>query len=358
MQSQRSARLIFAGVLLTASATSSAAAFAADTVGDFFRGKQIKIIIGTDAGGSYDLYARTVSRYLTKYLPGNPTFVPQNMPGGGGRTAANWLYNIGPKDGTAIGTFTQTAAVDQARKQEGIQFNVARFNWIGNPIVDNQFTMVSASTGLTSLEDVRTKGGMICGGIGASTPKVTFPYILNGLVGTRIRVISGYPGAGAVHLAIERGELNCDASVNWASARATITDLAKYNLLVQWGVERNPEISAYAKRDVPLIAEFAKTDLDRKVLNLINSGLALGKPLVAPPDVPKERIDALRTAFDKVMNEPEFLTEAGRLKLDINPLSGVKMQQVAMEVAQSSSDVLKRVDELMAPKDLEEVKKN
>ncbi len=345
--------------LLVASALglAPAAGQAADAVADFYRGKQIRVIIGVEAGTSYDLYARAVTRHMVRHIPGNPVVLPQNMFGASGRIAANWMYNVAPRDGSVIATFSQSAPVDQALKQEGVQFDAARFNWLGNPIVDSTVTITWAAKGIRTLDDVRAKG-LICGGTAASSPSNTFPQIINNLTGTRIRIISGYNGATASALAMERGEVDCVGNT-WAGLKSTLPHLLaeqKLNILVQWGVEKHPEIVAYHDYDVPLSVELAKTDQDRRVMDIVNSGIALGRPLVAPPDVPRDRIEALRRAFDLTMKDPEFIADAAKEKLDLNPLSGEKMQTIAGEVAQSSPEVMSRVKELMTPKDIEKLK--
>lgn len=347
--------------VLLASAIGSAAlpAAAADPVADFYRDKQLRLVIGTDPGSGYDQYARVMARHLPKHIPGNPTFLPQMMPGASGRVAANWLFAVAPRDGSVIASFTQTAPVDQARKQEGVQYDVAQFNWIGNPIVDNTLTIVWAGTGIQTFDDVKARGGLICGGTAASSPSNTFPQIINNLVGTKIRIISGYPSSSASALAMERGEVNCVGST-WPVVKVNLAHLLqehKINFLVQWGVEKNPDISAYQGRDVPLISEFAKTEIDRKVIDIVNSGIAIGRPLIAPPGVPKERVEALRRAFDQTMKDPDFIADAKREKLDVIPIPGARLQEIATGVAQASPDVLKRVDDLMAPRDIEPLKK-
>jgi tripartite-type tricarboxylate transporter receptor subunit TctC len=316
---------------------------------DFYAGKSIQLVIGFDVGGGYDLYARTVARHWTRHIPGHPTFVPQNMPGAGTRTAANWLYNAAPKDGTAIGTIVQSTAVDQALGEPGIRFDAASFNWLGNPIVDNLVTLSWSASGLATIEDVKTKGGLFCGSTGGG-PTTVFPRVINQLLGTQIKVVAGYRGQSAVNIAMERGEVNCIGGTTWSSVKATMRPMLsarKINLLVQWGAAKDPEISAYANRDVPLIQEFGQSDLDRRVLVFIGSGAAFGRPLLAPPAVPPERVDILRQAFDRTMRDPEFLAEAARLNMEIKPLGGAELQRIAIDVVRSRPEDLARARELI-----------
>jgi len=315
----------------------------------FFAGKSIQLVVGFDVGGGYDLYARTVARHWSRHIPGNPTFIPQNMPGAGTRTAANWLYNAAPKDGTAVATIVQSTSVDQALGEPGIRFDAAKFNWLGNPIVDNLVTLSWAASGLATLEDVKTKGGLFCGSTGAG-PTSVFPRVINQLLGTQIKVVAGYPGQAQVNIAMERGEVNCIGGTTWSSVKATMRpmlDARKLNILVQWGASKDPEISAYAQREVPLIQEFGQTDLDKRVLVFIGSGAAFGRPLLAPPAVPPDRVEVLRRAFDRTMTDPEFLAEAAKLNMDIKPLPGEDLQKIAIEVVQARPEDLARAKELI-----------
>jgi tripartite-type tricarboxylate transporter receptor subunit TctC len=339
-------------IRLTAVTTLSSLALALSapcSAQDFYPGKSIQLVIGFDAGGGYDLYARTVARYWARHIPGNPTFVPQNMPGAGTRIAANWLYNVAPKDGTAVGTVVQSTAVDQALGEPGIRFDAASFNWLGNPIVDNLVTLSWSASGLATLEDVKSKGGLFCGSTGGG-PTTVFPRVINQLLGMQIKVVTGYPGQTAVNIAMERGEVNCIGGTTWSSVKATMRpmlDARKVNMLVQWGASKDPEISAYANRDVPLIQEFGQTDLDRRVLVFIGSGAAFGRPLLAPPGVPRARVDILRRTFDLTMKDPEFLAEAARLNMDIKPLAGTELQRIATDVVRSRPEDLARAKELI-----------
>jgi tripartite-type tricarboxylate transporter receptor subunit TctC len=315
----------------------------------FFAGKSIQMVIGFDVGGGYDLYARTVARHWSRHIPGNPNFVPQNMPGAGTRTAANWLYNVAPKDGTAVGTIVQSAAVDQALGEPGIRYDAAKFNWIGNPIVDNLVTLSWSASGLATLDDVKAKGGLFCGSTGGG-PTTVFPRVINQLLGTQIKVIAGYRGQSAVTIAMERNEVNCIGGTTWSSVKATmrpLLDERKISLLVQWGTAPDPEISAYAKRKVPLIQDYGQNDLDRRVLVFIGAGAAFGRPILAPPDMPAERVAILRQSFDRTMADPAFLAEAEKLNMDIKPLGGAEIQKIAVAVAGAPANELARAKALI-----------
>jgi tripartite-type tricarboxylate transporter receptor subunit TctC len=319
---------------------------AADEVADFYRGRQVQVVIGHEVGGGYDVYGRLVGRHLTKHLPGNPRVIPQNMIGAGSRKAANWLYNIAARDGSVIGVTAQTTPLDQALKQEGVSFDAAQFNWIGNPIVDNQVFLAWHSTGISTLDDAIAKGGLICGGTGTTVNPVTLPKVINHMLGANIRVVPGYPSANNILLAMERGEVNSIGSHSWSTAKVTAAHLLrenKLNMLVQWGPSKDPEISEYAKREVRLMDDYARTDVDRSIVKLMSSSMAIGRPLYAPPGVPPARVAALRKAFDDIMKDPEFLAEAKKSNADIRPMSGTDLQALAIEVVRTPPEIVAKL---------------
>ena len=322
-----------AAALLTAALLAAAPAAAAQE-SPFYHGKTMQIVVGFDAGGGYDAYARLLARHLSRHIAGSPTIVVQNMPGAGSRVAANWLYTIAPKDGTVLGSVVQSTPVDQVFKEPGIRFDAAQFNWIGNPIVDNLVSITWEQSGLRTLEDVKAKGGLICGSSGAG-PTVSFPNAIGKLLGTNVRVVSGYPGVSAVMLAMQRGEVNCNGGQAWSSAKATMGQLLRdgqLRVLVQWGTAADPDISAAAGRAVPLITDYARSDADRGALRLLSSTSPLSRPLLAPPGLPTERVALLRAAFDATMQDPELLADAKKSSMDIKPIGGAEMQRLVDSV--------------------------
>ncbi len=304
----------------------------------FYQGKTLQIVVGFGAGGGYDAYARLVGRTIGKHIPGNPTIVVQNMPGAGSRVAANWLYNVAPRDGTVLASVVQSTPVDQVFKQPGIKFDAARFTWIGNPIVDNLVSITSRQSGLVTMEDVRTKGGLICGSSGAG-PTVSFPNTISKLLKSDVKIVAGYPGVSAITLAMERGEVNCNGGQAWSSMKATMSNLMKdgqLNVIVQWGAEADPDISAVMGRKVPLVQDYARSDAERAALALLGSTAALSRPLLGPPDMPADRIKSLRAAFDATMVDASFLADAKKSGMDIKPLSGVAVQKIVEDLVKSS----------------------
>jgi tripartite-type tricarboxylate transporter receptor subunit TctC len=331
----------------------------AASVADFYKGKSIKLIIGYSPGGGYDTYARAIGRHINKHIPGNPTIVPQNMTGAGSRRAANYLYIKAPKDGTVIGTVGQAMPLDQAMGKPGVKYDAAKFNWIGNSIVDNNITFIWHATGIKTIEEAQKKGGVICGATGATSPSVTSPQIINNLIGTNFRIIRGYPGGAIINLALARGEVNCRGSNSWSSTKSTMSrhvEKRELNIILQWGKKKDPRIAKYVGRDVPLITDFAKTDADRKALDMIIAGVTIGRPIIAPPGVPSDRVAALRAAFDATMKDPGFLALAKRQKMDINPMSGAEVQKLAVGVVNSPAIAKDRLRELLTPKDVQKIK--
>jgi tripartite-type tricarboxylate transporter receptor subunit TctC len=306
------------------------------------------MVIGSGAGGGYDTYARLVARYIGRHIPGNPLVVSQNMPGAGSRVAANYLYNVAPKDGTVIGTIDQSSPSDQAMREPGIQFDSAQFYWLGNPIIDNLITIVSRAAGITSLADLKAKGGLYCGDVGAG-PTNTFPQIINRLLKTDNKIVTGYPGLTAIYLAMDSGEVNCIGGTTWSSMKATRSAQLRnhdYNIILQWGTEKDPELAAYTGEDIPLSTELGQTDLDRKALTFLNASTTIGRPIMAPPGIPKERAEALRHAFAETVKDPDFLADAGKASMIIKPLGGEELQTLVTDLARSPPDVVKRAEEL------------
>src|ERR1700736_1181662 len=212
-----------AGLLLAAALPLCMAVPAlADDVADFYRGKRISLVVGYGTGGGYDLYARMLGRFMSDHIPGKPTIIAQNMPGAGSRGAANWLYKVAPRDGTVIATLSQTTPTDQALGQPGVQFDVRKFNWIGNMVVVNNFLYVSAASGVASLEQAKSKA-LAIGATGASSPSVLYPQVSNNLLGTKFRIVSGYVSGGDINIAVERGEVDGRGSDSSASMKSTPT---------------------------------------------------------------------------------------------------------------------------------------
>jgi tripartite-type tricarboxylate transporter receptor subunit TctC len=337
---------LLAGTLLGALASPAAA----DDVADFYRGKRISLIIGYGSGGGYDIYARMLGRFIGEHIPGKPSVVPQNMPGAGSRSAANWLYKIAPKDGTVIATLGQATPTDQALGQPGVQFDARKFNWIGNLAVVNNFMFVWAETGVKTIDDAKKKS-LAIGASGASSPSVLYPQVSNNLLGTKFKIVAGYPGGGDINIAVERREVDGRGSDSWASMKSTHPDWIKdhkINILFQVGPKREADLP-----DVPLWSELGQNDDQRQVLEILSGDAAVGRPILTAPDVPADRVKALRKAFDDTLRDPAFIEAAKQANMYFNPMPGEELQQVVNKIASPPERILALVKQAIEIKDVQ-----
>jgi tripartite-type tricarboxylate transporter receptor subunit TctC len=304
------------------------AAWSQQSVEDFYRGKKIDLIIGYSSGGTYDLYARLVARSLGNYIPGKPLIVPRNMPGAGSRAAATWVANVAPKDGTVLATADQSLALEQAAGDKRIKFDTRKFIFIGNPNVENNTTAVWAASGIKTVDDAK-KREVTMGATGGSTSS-QYPKAMNALLGTKFRIILGYPGGNDINLAMERGEVDGRGSNSWASWKKTRPDWIaqkKINILVQIGLKKAADLP-----DVPLLMDLAANDDDRRLLRLLSASTNIGRPIFTAPGVPADRVAALRKAFDTMVHDPAFIAEAKREKFDVEPNSGEELNKLVAEI--------------------------
>jgi tripartite-type tricarboxylate transporter receptor subunit TctC len=329
---------------------------AADPVADFYTGKQIRLVVGFTSGGTYDLYARLLARFMGEHIPGKPTFIVQNMPGAGSRLAANWLYTAAPKDGTAMAILGQNTAFDQALGADGVQFDVRNFHWIGNPIVANNVMIAWQASGVSTVEDAKTKE-VVIGASGASSPSVIYPQALNSLVGAKFKIVAGYPGGNDIDMAMERREVDGRGSTGWISVKSNpshakgIAD-GTLRVLVQVGPKKERDLP-----NVPLLTDLAQNEEQRQVFEILSSDVALGRPLLTTPDVPAERVEALRRAFDLTLKDPNFLNEAGKQKLDIDPLTGKELQALVTAAVSKPPAVIASVKNAIQPRNVQELPK-
>jgi tripartite-type tricarboxylate transporter receptor subunit TctC len=342
-----------AGLLLAAALPLGMMAPArADDVADFYRGKRINLVVGYGTGGGYDLYARMLGRFMGDHIPGKPTIIAQNMPGAGSRGAANWLYKVAPRDGSVIATLSQTTPTDQALGQPGVAFDVRKFNWIGNMVVVNNLLFVSAASGVATIEQAKNKA-LAIGATGASSPSVLYPQVSNNLLGTKFKIVSGYPSGGDINIAVERGEVDGRGSDSWASMKTTHADWLrdhKINILFQIGTQREADLS-----DVPLWSELGKTDEQRQVLEILSGDVAVGRPILTAPDVPPDRVRALRRAFDETVADPAFVQAVNQANMEFHPMGGEELQDVVGKIAGASPKVIAMVKEAIKIKDVRQL---
>src|SRR5919112_3560695 len=282
----------------------------ADAVEDFYRGKTITLLIGYTPGGTYDAYGRLVARFMGEHIPGKPAIVPRNMPGAASRVAAAHLYNVGPRDGTMLATADQSLALAQAMGEK-LQFDVTKFTWIGNPAAGNNTTVTWHTSGVKTIEDAKARE-ITMGATGGSTSS-QYPRAMNSVLGTKFRIITGYPGGNDINLAMERGEVAGRGSDSWASWKGTRPEWlreGKINILVQIGLTKAPDL-----QNVPLLMDLAGNPEDRAVLRLLSAPSAIGRPIFTTPGVPEDRIKALRAAFEATIKDPAFIEEAKKAQM-------------------------------------------
>jgi hypothetical protein len=290
-------------------------------------------------GGAYDLYARALARQIVHHIPGNPTVIVQNQPAAGGMVMTNQLYNQGPKDGTVIGAPLNgipTAPMLQA----GTQFDTGKLNWLGSINREAYVGFVWHSVPVSHISEMATKEVLV----GTTTVGATMgdlPLLLNDLLGYKFKVVRGYQGTPQINLAIERGEIEGNAGVGWASVKAQSQhwlDEKRIKILVQYNLEPYSELAG-----VPLVMSLAKTDTDRVAMRLLFARTEYARPYFLPPDVPAERVEALRRAFDATMKDPAFMAEATKLQLEISPMTGEAVQALVAEIARTPPEIAQRV---------------
>jgi tripartite-type tricarboxylate transporter receptor subunit TctC len=319
----------------------SATATAAQTPTEFYSRNSVRLIISADPGGSYDGVGRLMARHLGKHIPGNPRVVPENMLGASGRVAANYVYYSGPKDGSVIAVVQQSIPMGQALGEGGTQYDAARFNWIGSPVRLDETLVVWHTTGVRSIEDAKKKEVII----GATSPtgmNYVYPKLANELLGTKFKIVSGYPGGTPIVLALERGEVEGRGSNPWSEWKASkpewIRD-GKIVPLMQMSLFKHPDLP-----DVPLMIDLAPNETVRTVFELISITGEIGRPFVTAPGVPADRVAALRQAFDNTMKDPEFLADAEKVQIEINPIAWQEMGDLvhrALSASKGAIDLLK-----------------
>ncbi len=314
----------------------------AQSVADFYKGKTITVYVGYSPGGGYDTYARTVARQIGKHIPGEPTIIVKNRPGAGSMTLTNELYNALPQDGTAVGIIGRGMAMEPLFGSDLAKFEPAKFNWIGSANNEVSICVSWHTSKVKTWEDMQTIP-MFVGGTGAGADTDTFPRVMNNLLGTKLKLITGYPGGNDVLLAMERGEVEGRCGYSWSSAKSRKADWlkeGKMNILIQMSTGKHPDLP-----DVPFIMDLAKNDADRAALELIYARQEFGRPFVAPPNVPADRVAALRAAFMATMADPDFVADAKKQDLEIAPIGGERIGELIANIYNAPADVVRRAKE-------------
>ena len=311
-------------------------ALAQDSVAQFYKGRQITVIVGSSAGGGYDIYARLLARHMPKYIPGNPSIIVSNMPGAGSNAAVAHIYNVAPKDGTFIGAPQNSAIMDalfdatlgNARR---LRHDATKLIHIGSATTDHYVCIARSDAPIKTFQQALTQEFLI----GASQPGTStrdYPAMLNNTTGAKIKQVSGYPGTREITLAIEKNEVHGLCGFSWSSLQAQKPDWIKsgfIRVIVQEHDKGNPEIN---KMGVPLAVDFATSPENRKIMELIYSSETFGRPYLTAPDVPAERVAALRKAFLETMADKELLADTQRIGLSIDPISGEDLQRLAADI--------------------------
>jgi tripartite-type tricarboxylate transporter receptor subunit TctC len=328
-------RRVLALVLLTLA--SPQAVDAQDAVADFYRGRTVNLIVGYSVGGGYDTYARILARYMGKHIPGNPLIVVQNMPGAGSLKAANYLFNVAPKDGSVIGMFSRGMAMEPLIGTSPTQFDAAKFTWLGSGTSEVSVFVTWYKSGIRTWQDMLSRSFTV-GGEGSGSDPDIYAALLKNAFGVKLRLISGYPGTSEVALAIERGEVDSRASWSWSSLKTVKPDwLAQHKIFMplQLNLQRSPELP-----QVPLLIDYAATEKQRQMLELVLSRQDMGRPFMAPPGIPDNRKAALRKAFDDTMRDPEFVAEAHRRNQEVHPVSGADIDRLVAGLYATPKDVV------------------
>jgi tripartite-type tricarboxylate transporter receptor subunit TctC len=312
---------------------------AAAGVEDFYKGKTVSLVIGYSVGGGYDLYGRLLARHMAKYIPGHPTIVPQNMTGAGSLRAANFIYSAAPKDGTVFGTFGRTIATTPLLMPGSAQFDGTKFTWLGS-ITNEVSTCVTWHASPVKVWKDALEKPITMGGEGSGADPDVYALLYKNVFGAKWKLVTGYHGTNDTVLAMERGEVDGLCGLSWSTLKARHMQLfndKKINVIVQAALKKQPELAG-----VPLASELTKDLEQLQILKLLLASQEMARPFAAPPDIPADRRSALITAFERTMQDPEFLAEAQKLSMDVNPLSAQAMVQLLGELYATPRTVLEK----------------
>jgi tripartite-type tricarboxylate transporter receptor subunit TctC len=314
---------------------------------EFFRGRTVTIVVGSGAGGGFDTTARLVSRHIGRHIPGSPTVIVQNMPGGGGLVAANHVFNAAPKDGTSIGLFHEAQMMNQLTGGEGVQFDLRAFNWLGSSYVDPNVCIVRTDAPVTAMaEMVGSRTATAVGGTGPGSNTYDAPRVLAAATGANIRAVAGYPTTNDVRVGVERGEIQ-GMCLGWESVKSASQQWLKdgyARVFVQNGTTRHRDLP-----DVPLALEFAATDEQRTLLRLVDAPGAMAKPFAMPPGVDAGRVEVMRRALQATYADPAFLEEAKTLRLEFHPKDAAGIQAVLDDVLAAPPEIAAKYREIIQP---------
>ncbi|MGH6769311.1 MAG: Bug family tripartite tricarboxylate transporter substrate binding protein [Xanthobacteraceae bacterium] len=301
-----------------------------------FAGKTITIIVSTGAGGSYSHIAHSFARNMPRYLPGKPNMIVKNMPGAGNVLATNFMFNSAPKDGTTIATINNSIPLHQVLNGKGVRYDASKFNWLGSTGTYNSVAYVWHTAGVKTFKDLTGKE-IILGGTGVGSSIVIYPIVMNNLLGAKFKIVLGYKSVAEIDVAMERGEVQARTG-SYTALREEHPDWLKEKkvaIVAQVGSIRDKEL-----KDIPLMTELAKTDEHRRIVRLISSPISLGRPFLTPPGVPADTVAVLRKAFQQTMRDPQFLKEAAKINLDVDPISADEIANIVNETIKTPPAIL------------------
>src|SRR5262245_1079434 len=333
-------RFIILAALPLVSLTAAAPAAAQP---DTLAGKSVQMIIGFGPGGGYDLWGRTVGRHIGKHLPGQPTVVPQNMPGAGSYTAASYIFNVAPKDGTVLGIIARDAALGPLSGATGARFDPLQLSWIGTPTKETNVCIAYRTAAVKTVQQLLEKP-LIVGDTGPGTGTRSYPKALNELVGTKFRLVGGFPASSDVFLAMERGEVEgiCESLDSIRIRRPDWIPNKTVTILFQGGATPNPEL-----KHVPFVLDLASNDEQKQAIEFLYAGQGIGRPFVAPPSLPPARLKMLREAFNATMQDADFIADAKKSKLELEPEDGEHLAALIAKIYATPKPIVERVTALI-----------
>ncbi len=314
----------------------------AQNLANFYRGKTVRLIVGASAGGGFDVYSRVIAQHLTRHLPGSPTVIVQNMAGAGSLVAANYIANVAPKDGTVIGAPNPAIVTNALFYPERVKFDAKKVMWIGSALRETHVATSWYTTHIAKFEDTFGQDFFVAGSGGTTN---IYPVLLNAVLGTRFKLVPGYPGTAEGNLAMERSEVDGIGAITWASVKATQGEALRdhrLRILVQFGLMRHKELP-----EVPWIFDYARTDKDRAALKLVLTTQEFGRPYLVAEGVPQNVVLALRNAFDETMQDPAFRADAAKRHLDLDPTRGAEIQSVVDDIYKTPPDIVDRVRKIL-----------
>jgi tripartite-type tricarboxylate transporter receptor subunit TctC len=306
-------------------------------------GKSVQMIIGFGSGGGYDLWGRTVGRHIGKHLPGRPAVIPQNMPGAGSYAAASYIFNVAPKDGTVLGIIARDAALGPLSGATGARFDPVRLSWIGTPTKETNVCIAYHTASVKTAQDL-TQKQLILGDTGPGTGTRSYPKALNELLGMKFKLVGGFPASSDVFLAMERGEVDgiCESLDSIKIRRPSWIPEKKIAILFQGGAEPNPEL-----KGVPFVRDLARNDGERQAIDFLYAGQGIGRPFVAPPDLPADRLKMLRDAFNATMKDADFIAEVAKSKLELDPEDGAHLAALIAKIYATPKPIVDKVTGLI-----------